>query len=191
MESLTGQEKIHLLRLVRETICRQVRKEDFQLQQNEHFELKQVSGAFIALHIEDELRGCLGEILIAEPLPLYRIIQELALDAAAKDPRFHPIQPQEVGKLNIEISVLSSLKPIQSYEEIEVGSHGLIVQDQGSLGLLLPQEATKNRWDREAFLSHACLKAGLPKDHWKGANPKVKTFFAEVFSELDYTQTNS
>jgi AmmeMemoRadiSam system protein A len=135
--------------------------------------------AFVTLLRKGQLRGCIGFTEAAAPL--YRTVQECAVAAATEDPRFPPVEPSEVDSVRIEISVLTPLVPALP-EEIEVGVHGLMVRKGGRRGLLLPQVATENRWDRQAFLSNVCRKAGLPPDEWrKGA--ELYSFTAEVFGE--------
>ena len=135
--------------------------------------------AFVTLHRKGQLRGCIG--YTEAMAPLYRTVQECAVSAATEDPRFPPVEPSEVDSVHIEISVLTPLVPVLP-EEIEVGVHGLMVRKGGRRGLLLPQVATEYGWDRQAFLSNACRKAGLPSDEWsKGA--ELYSFTAEVFGE--------
>jgi len=137
-------------------------------------------GAFVSIHCRGDLRGCLGRLTLEAPLG--QTIVHLAGVVADSDPRFDPVSPGELGDLDIEISILTVEREIASIEEIEVGRHGLIVEDGRHRGLLLPQVATDHAWDREAFLRYTCLKAGLPHDAWrKGA--RILVFEAQVFCE--------
>ncbi len=88
----------------------------------------------------------------------------------------------ELPLLHIEISLLTPERPIASIEDIEIGRHGLIVEHGRARGLLLPQVATEHAWDRETFLDHTCIKAGLPPDAWK-TGARILVFEAHVFSE--------
>jgi AmmeMemoRadiSam system protein A len=106
----------------------------------------------------------------------------MALAAATQDYRFQPIDAEELGRLRIEISVLTLPRPVQDRSEIEVGRHGLIVSKGMSRGLLLPQVPTEYGWDRETYLGHCCLKAGLDEDEWK-KGAQIEVFEAQVFSE--------
>lgn len=135
--------------------------------------------AFVTLQLEGRLRGCIGYTEAAAPL--YRTVQECAVAAATEDPRFPPVGPSEVDSLHIEISVLTPLVPALP-DEVEVGVHGLMVRKGGRRGLLLPQVATECGWDRQAFLSNACRKAGLPPDEWR-RGAELYFFTAEVFGE--------
>jgi AmmeMemoRadiSam system protein A len=115
--------------------------------------------------------------------PLYATVRECAVAAALHDPRFHPVAPQEVPELSLEISVLSPLAEITP-EEIEVGRHGLLISRGAQRGLLLPQVAVEWHWNREQFLEETCLKAELPADAWRhGAT--LQAFTAQAFEEPD------
>ena len=141
------------------------------------------SGAFVSIYHGDELRGCLGRL--NSQLPIAQLVAQLAQAVADSDPRFDRVTPQELDEIGFEISVLTREREIQSVDEIEVGRHGLIVEQGTSRGLLLPQVATEHGWDREAFLDHTCLKAGLPADAWRhGA--RIYVFEAHVFGERSH-----
>jgi len=133
------------------------------------------------LHLLGELRGCIGYI---EPrFPLVETVQEVAQKAALEDPRFPPLTPRELGKVDIEISVLSPLKKVSDVNEIVVGTHGLVIDAGYTRGLLLPQVATEWGWEREQFLSQTCRKAGLQADAWKLKRVTIYSFTSAVFSE--------
>lgn len=136
-------------------------------------------GAFTTLHLAGHLRGCVG--YVAAVHPLYRTVAETAVAAAFHDTRFHPVSGEEAPHLEIEISVLSPLRPIQP-REIEIGRHGLVVARGNQRGLLLPQVPLEYGWDVETFLEETCHKAGLPGDAWQhGA--AIEGFTAEVFGD--------
>ena len=138
--------------------------------------------AFVTIHNRGELRGCLGRLDARTPLA--ESIAQLAASVADSDPRFDPVSLLELPDIDIEISVLTPEREIRSIEEIELGRHGIIVEEGGRRGLLLPQVATEQQWDRETFVSHACLKAALPRDAWRRGAP-VLVFEAQVFGERD------
>jgi AmmeMemoRadiSam system protein A len=141
--------------------------------------LAELRAAFTTLHLQGELRGCVG---YAFPVyPLYRTVLETAVAAAYGDSRFWPVTEIEVPQLRIEISVMSPLVEIAP-EQVEVGKHGLIITQGQRRGLLLPQVPVEHGWDVERFLCESCVKAGLPSDAWsRGA--KLEAFTAEVFGE--------
>ena len=142
--------------------------------------LKEKRGAFVTLKENEKLRGCIGYIIAIGPL--FEIVVESAKAAAFNDPRFNKLSRDELDKVKIEISVLSPFEPIKSYDEIEIGKHGLLL-DEGGRAVLLPQVATENNFTREQFLTALCHKAGLYGDYWKERMLKIKVFSAEVFSE--------
>ena len=141
--------------------------------------LAELRGAFTTLHLEGQLRGCVG--YVAPKYPLYRTIAETAVAAAFYDTRFYPVTAAEAPRLKIEISVLSPLFPIAP-EDVVIGRHGLCIAQGRHRGLLLPQVPTEHGWDRNTFLEQTCFKAGLPPDAWQhGAT--IEAFVAEVFGE--------
>jgi AmmeMemoRadiSam system protein A len=137
-------------------------------------------GAFVTLKVGGELRGCIGYPLPYKPL--VEAVAEMAVAAATQDSRFDPIGPEDLARLNIEISVLTLPKVIAGIKDIEVGRHGLIISQGRHSGLLLPQVPEEYGWDLETYLRHGCLKAGLPPNAWK-TGAKIETFEAQVFSE--------
>jgi AmmeMemoRadiSam system protein A len=142
--------------------------------------LAQPRGAFTTLHLDGNLRGCVGYVVAT--YPLYRTVAETARAAAFNDTRFLPVTAAEAPRLLIEISVLSPMFPIQA-EQVEVGKHGLLISMGLRRGLLLPQVPVEHGWDRLTFLEQTCYKAGLPPDAWK-QGAKIEAFTAEVFGEL-------
>lgn len=138
-------------------------------------------GAFVTLEKRGALRGCIGYVRGFKPLG--QTVSEMAVQAALHDPRFPPVTRDELDDLTIEVSVLSPLSPVEDVSEIEVGKHGLVIQSGGRSGLLLPQVAVDQGWDRDTFLDHTCLKAGLPPGCWRGGDVTILKFTAEVFGE--------
>jgi len=141
--------------------------------------LREKRGAFVTLHKGGDLRGCIGYIRAQKPL--YQTIQEMARAAAFQDTRFKPVTKDELKDLAIEISVLTPLKKIARIEEIAVGTHGIYIVKDFHSGLLLPQVATENKWDRETFLRHTCTKAGLPDNAWQESDAEIYIFSADIF----------
>lgn len=150
-------------------------------------DLLRVQGAFVTLHKHGELRGCIGHI--EGQLPLIETVAEMAQAAALQDPRFPPVSALEEPEIDLEISVISPLRVVERVDDIEVGRHGLVVSSGPRRGLLLPQVATEWGWDRDTFLCHTCLKAGLPQYAWQDRDVCIESFEAEVFGEGDgYSQ---
>jgi len=145
-------------------------------------ELRRPAGAFVTLTTKSgHLRGCIGSI---HPVhPLYHAVTSSAISAAFRDPRFDPVQPDELPQLGIEISVMGPIERVAKPEEIVVGRDGLIVSRGRYAGLLLPQVATEYGWERETFLAQTCVKAGLPPAAWRMEDTRIERFAAEVFGE--------
>lgn len=142
--------------------------------------LFQQRGAFVTLEKKGQLRGCIGRLVSQSPL--YLTVQYSAISAAVNDARFRPVTPDELDEIEIEISVLSPIRPIGDVDEIEVGRHGLIIVKGERQGVLLPQVAAEEGWDREEYLRQVCLKAGLPEDAWR-EGAYLFVFTVEVFGE--------
>ncbi|HEY3053685.1 MAG TPA: AmmeMemoRadiSam system protein A [Thermoanaerobaculia bacterium] len=180
---LTHQQRTTLLRIARDSISAVLdgRRPDLEKYVIDD-ELQKPSGAFVTLNDSNgELRGCIGSIV--PTAPLYQAVSASAINAAFRDPRFYPIKRDELPDLQLEISVMGPIERVKDPNDIEVGRDGLIVSRGPYAGLLLPQVATEYGWDRETFLSHTCIKAGLPKDAWRSEITKVERFSAEVFGE--------
>ena len=143
--------------------------------------LSELRGAFTTLYLRGDLRGCVGYAMPV--LPLHRAVAETAKAAAFEDTRFMPVSEVEAKELQICLSVLSPLFPIEP-EKIEVGRHGLVASMGPYRGLLLPQVPVESGWDRQTFLEQTCRKAGLPLDSWR-AGAKFEAFTAEVFGDAD------
>ncbi|QER41444.1 AmmeMemoRadiSam system protein A [Thermodesulfobacterium sp. TA1] len=181
---LTVQEKIYCLKLARKTLENYFEGIHELIEPPEGYPaLRQKSGAFVTLLKDRHLRGCIG---IIEPwYPLYQVIQEMAISAAFKDPRFPPLSKDELPLVEIEISVLSPLKK-GTIEEIEVGKHGIYLVKDFHRGVLLPQVPVEYGWDKKTFLEHVCLKAGLKPDCYKDKDVEFYLFTAEVFRESEF-----
>lgn len=178
---LTKEEKEILLAIARDSIEAAVNKTPYFLPSSQTPQLEEKCGAFVTLHSQGELRGCIG--YIEGIIPLMETVQEVAVKAALEDPRFDPVNADELENIDIEISVLSPLKKINDLNKIEVGKHGLVIKHGYSRGLLLPQVAVEYNWDRETFLSQTCRKAGIGADKWKDPAIEIFIFSAEIFGE--------
>lgn len=189
MGILAKHEKIILLQLARRALERCARGQDNSIEITDQASLKEIVGAFVTLHRNGELRGCIGRIQAVSPLE--EIVQKMAIAAASRDPRFPAVQDAELANLEIEISVLSPMRLIEDLDEIEIGKDGLMISAGGKTGLLLPQVALEHRWNRTEFLQHTCIKAGLSQDYWQHAQPKIEAFRAEVFSESGFNPSEA
>jgi uncharacterized protein len=151
------------------------------------------AGVFVTLNYlttskQEDLRGCIGF-----PLPekkLHESVIEAAIAAATQDPRFPPVDRQELENIVFEISILTppqeiKAKPVDYKNEIKLGRDGLILQSRFGSGLLLPQVPVELRWDIEEYLTNICYKAGAPSNSWLDPTSKLYKFQAIVFKEIE------
>lgn len=180
-EPLSEQDQQTLLHIARTTIEEVVKGERATDPEVTSAALMEDRGAFVTIHKKGDLRGCIGYIIGIKPL--CQTVREVAEAAALRDPRFNPVTPDELPDLELEISALSVPRRITNIEEIQVGVHGIIIRRGYRQGLLLPQVATENGWDRRTFLEYTCRKAGLPPNAWSDPETEIEIFSAEVFGE--------
>jgi AmmeMemoRadiSam system protein A len=178
---ITPEEKKILLQTAREAIAARIEKRKPRYPESTET-LKKKCGAFVTLHKQGGLRGCIGFIIATKPL--IETVQDAAQSSAFNDPRFPALTARELEEIEIEISVLSPLRRIENTEEIQVGVHGILLKNGLYSGLLLPQVATDYGWDRDTFLTHTCYKAGLPADCWRTEDTEIEVFSAIVFAEV-------
>ena len=125
-------------------------------------------GAFVSLHKQGHLRGCIGHF--GEDIPLHRIVAQMARAAAFEDPRFMPVSRKELDDIDIEISVLTPMRRIQSLDEFQLHRHGIYIRKGYRSGTFLPQVADEVNWTKEEFVGHCSQdKAGLGWDGWRDA----------------------
>jgi MEMO1 family protein len=180
--SLTAREKETLLKIARASVETSVREHRaYECSTDGQQALAQERGAFVTLTKNGQLRGCIG--YVAPFKPLYLAVRDVAAMAALKDTRFRPVTAGELGDLHYEISVLSPLRRVMDVQEIRVGQHGLLIHTSDHEGLLLPQVASEEHWDRSIFLEEVCYKAGLPARAWQDPGADLFRFTALVFGE--------
>jgi len=174
-------EKTRLLEIARKTLesfLPNKQKPDFIVYEKN---LQQRSGVFVTLTKDGQLRGCIGYLKAVKPL--YLAVSDMAAAAATEDTRFTAVTTEELPGIKIEISVLSPMTKISSTIEVVVGRHGLLIVNGLQSGVLLPQVATENKWNREQFLENVCYKAGLPVSALNDPNTVLYVFTADVFRE--------
>lgn len=173
-------EQQYLLKLARQSLEACVSGKPLPKPASTDPRLTRKSGAFVTLKKNGRLRGCIGYIVALTPLQ--EAVVRMARAAALEDYRFPPVKPEEVPDIDIEISVLSPLRPIKSVDEITVGKHGLVMTYLGRRGVLLPQVPVEQKWDLNQYLTGICRKTGVPDRSWeKGA--RIEVFTAQVFGE--------
>lgn len=177
----TDSEKKELLSIARMSLVECVNGRSVDTIVSENPKLQDLLGAFVTLTQHEDLRGCIGNF---EPEnPLWKVVRDMAMEAALHDPRFMPLQPDELDKTDIEISVLTPRVKIHGPDEVIVGKHGLYISRGWHGGTLLPQVALEWGWNREEFLSQTCIKAGLPPDIWKDPKTDIWIYTAVIFHE--------
>jgi uncharacterized protein (TIGR00296 family) len=183
---------IFLVKLARQTVDEYVTKRiKPEIPDNVPGSLTAKSGVFVTLnsitgkHVT--LRGCIGRPYPSQPLVEATI--DSAVDSAANDPRFPPVEPRELDNVLVELSVLTPPKriaysnPQELLDLVKVGRDGLIAVRGMWRGLLLPQVPIEWQWDTKQFLEHTCNKAGLPVNAWKDPKTEFMSFQAEIFGE--------
>ena len=180
---LNTEQRKFLLKLARESIRAKLEHGKLNLACPPAEIYRQKRGGFVTIHKNGTLRGCIGYVIPVKSL--YETIKEMAIAAAFDDPRFPTLDKSEFDEIDIEISVLSEMIPINSIEEIKVGRDGLLMKNGFYSGLLLPQVALEWNWDKLTFLRQTCMKSGLSGDCWQDPNTEIFRFTAEVFSEND------
>lgn len=178
---LSEEERAELLHLARDTIRSYLEERQIPAYQPIHEVFLRPGGAFVTLEEQGKLRGCIGYTWAEDPI--YETIQRAAVAAATRDPRFPPVQVGELDQITIEISLLSPMERVVDVDDIVVGVHGLMIRQGYYQGLLLPQVAPDQGWNREEFLQGVCRKAGLPLDAWRDPATELYAFSAEVFGE--------
>ncbi|OLS15850.1 MAG: ammecr1 domain-containing protein [Promethearchaeota archaeon CR_4] len=192
--SFTQEDGAALLRFVRQNITHYLQN-DRHLPFPQEFKEKfgEKYGIFVTLMKEKGselvLRGCIG---YDKPLfPLYKAISDVSISAAVEDPRFPRVDLDELNRIRMEVSILTTPKiidvksPDDYLEKIKIGRDGLIVKKNVRQGLLLPQVPVEQgrNWDVKTFLEHTCLKAHLPRDAWKDPSVQILSFQAIIFEE--------
>jgi len=182
-ESIGPTDRKYLLRLARETISRFLTMKMVPLPRLSSPILREQRGVFVTLKKREDLRGCIGHMVGDRPLA--EQVGAMALQSAFEDPRFSPVTLKELADIEIEISVLTPMKPVSGPNDIVVGRDGVLLRKGGRSAVFLPQVAPEQGWGRDEMLSHLSRKAGLPADAWKeGAS--FQTFQAIVFSEAEH-----
>lgn len=181
---LSQKEKKEILVLARQAMENYVKNGVITKFKTDNINLKQQAGAFVSLHINKQLRGCIG--MIESKKPLYETIIEMAMEASSSDPRFEPVKAEELKDINLEVSVLFPKKKIKHLDEIKLGVHGVIVKRGFASGVFLPQVAVETGWSKEEFMENLCEgKACLPPDSYKDKETEIYIFEAQVFSERE------
>ncbi|MFN3533967.1 MAG: AmmeMemoRadiSam system protein A [Desulfatiglandales bacterium] len=185
-ELLSEEEGRLLLRIARETIKQRLFAERAQIPSEIPPTLRQKKGTFVTITIGGHLRGCIGHILPVEDI--IDGVKENAINAAFRDPRFPPLSREEFDKIQIEVSVLTTPKrleykgPKDLLEKLRPNVDGVIIKKGTHQATFLPQ-VWEQLPQKEEFLSHLCMKAGLSPDEWKKGTLEVETYQVQAFHE--------
>ncbi|HCU33920.1 MAG TPA: hypothetical protein DGT21_00320 [Armatimonadetes bacterium] len=179
---LDQSQQAYLLKLARDTIARYLADGSRLETATKDEAMQRERAVFVTLTKGGQLRGCIGQIMARYPLA--EAVRNAAISAATEDPRFRPVTVGELASLHIEISVLSPMQPIDDYQDVVVGRHGVLVTRGMRSGVFLPQVAPEQGWDRDEMLRNLCAhKAGLPPDAYKDPETELYVFTAQVFGE--------
>lgn len=173
MEPFSSDQKTQLLKHARATLQAHFQTYDGPaIPRSPDPVFQQKCGGFVTLRIHGQLRGCIGEI---EPTrDAWSVVTHRVIDAAIRDPRFPPLEEEEIHLVHIEISLLTPPQQIASHQEIEIGRHGIVMEKNGRSAVFLPQVAPEQGWDLPTTLSHLARKAGLTENAWQtGASFEV------------------
>jgi AmmeMemoRadiSam system protein A len=185
---ITGAERCSLLADARETIAAKLEKRRPEYRRDPAPQAADAPsaltipcGAFVTLHMGKNLRGCIGRMIASSPLQ--ETVRAMAVEAAFGDPRFPPLQKDELPRCRIEISALSPMEICPDPRSVKVGVHGLYLIHRGRAGVLLPQVPVEQGWDLDEYLDYICVKAGLPPRSYEAPGAELYTFTAVVFGE--------
>lgn len=178
--NLEKNQKKMLLEFARQTITQYFKSEITPLPRTDDKVLNKKCGAFVTLNKKGRLRGCIGHM--SDDKPLIQVVGSMVLQSAFNDRRFEPLKEQELEEVEIEISVLTPYKEVESEKDIVIGRDGVIIKKGSYSAVYLPQVAPEQGWDVYETLEHLCRKAGLPPNAYKEGT-KFYTFQAIVFHE--------
>ena len=175
---LTDRQRQELLSLARRTVVQYVKDRTTPEPEGRDPRLLANGATFVTINRNHQLRGCIGNI---QPnMPLARSVVRNAVAAATEDPRFPPLRPEELGDIEVEVTVLSPLEPLADIQDIRVGTHGLFIVKEGRSGIFLPQVPVEQGWDLPTYLEQLCAKAGLPGNAWKDKDARLFVFTADI-----------
>jgi len=189
-ESFTPEERRWMLELARKSLAECVTTGKLpQVDANGlDGKLLEAKGCFVTLTEGGELRGCIGNL--TPQVPLYLAIMENAQNAALRDHRFPPVRPEELDKIEIEISVLTLPQGLHFngsqdlLDRLQPGRDGVILTIGDHAATFLPQ-VWEQIPDKQKFLDALAVKAGCQADAWKSSPATVYTYRVEAFKESE------
>ncbi len=186
---ITNEQRKLLIKIARESLEGYFKKKGYTADSKTKSTLNEKRPVFVTLYKAGKLRGCIG--FNDSIYPMHEGIAKAALSAAFSDPRFPPLEEEEMKEITISISVLTQPKmievrnPEEYLTKIVVGKDGVMTVGTFHSAILLPQVAVENKWDVETFLGHCCRKASLPNNAWRDFNMcRVYKFQSTVYEEI-------
>lgn len=176
-------EQDYLIGLAKQAVSEALLRKPFKLTEPDRpFPvLDEKRGLFVTLKIGGHLRGCIGNLSPDEPLG--ELVKRIACQSAFDDPRFPALTVRELERVTFDITVLGKMEKAERPLDVIVGRHGIMIKKGYFQGLLLPQVAVEQGWDREQFLEGVCMKAGLPAGAWREKDTELFLFTADCFGE--------
>jgi AmmeMemoRadiSam system protein A len=187
-ERFTREEGFELIRLARKTIEAELFGDGGFAEEGMYAasKFRDKRGTFVTLTVNGTLRGCIGHIIPSESV--LEGVKKNALNAAFEDPRFRPLTAEEWDKVRVEVSILSDPRPLvyETPEELlnslKPGVDGVIIRKGARQSTFLPQ-VWEQLPDKNEFLTHLCLKAGLDGDAWRKGGLEVFTYEVQAFED--------
>ena len=178
--ALTEDDRRALVAYARETIDRFVRTSTAPMSRDVAPRLLRRQGAFVTIRKDGELRGCVGRLVPNGPL--HWLVGAVALEAAVADPRFGPVRPNELGRLEVEVSLLTMPRQVPGPDDLVPGRDGVVLVKDGKSAVFLPEVAADEGWTRDEWLDELSVKAGLEKGAWRDG-AMLFAFRTEVIRE--------
>jgi AmmeMemoRadiSam system protein A len=166
---MSGKMALKLTNLARKTLEEYFKGKEFTPDEHTKSIYNEKQACFVTLTINGNLRGCIGSLLPEKEL--WRDVQENAINAAIHDFRFSKLTGEELGKIKVEVSVLSLPKKINAVNEKDLlmrvnPGKGFILKKGTATATFLPQ-VWEQIPDKIEFLEQLSLKAGLNRNAWK------------------------
>jgi MEMO1 family protein len=154
-----------------------------------HPALDSPGATFVTLHLDGELRGCVGGLSAERPLA--DDVRMHALAAAFRDPRFEPLAVEEFAELDIEVSLLEPAQPVaarteaEAHQALQPGIDGVLLEWRGRSATFLPQVWQQLPLPAE-FLGALKRKAGLAADFWHH-ELRLSRYRVRKFAQMGHT----
>ena len=181
---LSDSEKTEILTLARKVIEAEFSNSSkLEISPNLQKRVEENAGIFVTLKEGNKMRGRGGDI---EQNSFGIALISAAKEAAFNDHRFNPLNKDELNKIKIEINIFENPVEVSSQDvlnKIKLGKTGVVIKSGAYSSVILPQDATEEKWTKEELLENSCIKAGLLPDAWKDSTTIIYLFDGEVISE--------